>query len=94
MAEGINNLATSCELPLGSHGTEAANYLFDQLATTKKWICSGAAKTLASDFLKFISKKGAKNEFASLTENADLTPIDRFLAVSYTHLTLPTIYSV
>jgi hypothetical protein len=58
---------------------EAANYLFDQLSSKKKFICSGKANEISKAFSKFVKTKGAEKEFASSLSDDAFSPADRFL---------------
>ena len=58
--------------------TEAANYLFDQLASKSNFICSGHAKQLGDSFLNFLNKKSASKDFEASVNDAELSTLDRF----------------
>ncbi len=62
-----------------AHLTEAADYLFDQLASNGKFIVSGQASRIAEAFLKFVDQKSAKKQFNAAVGDEQLTPGDRFL---------------
>ena len=62
-----------------AHLTEAADYLFDQLASNGKFIVSGQASRIAQAFLKFVDQKSAKKQFNAAVSDEQLTPGDRFL---------------
>lgn len=58
--------------------SEAANYLFDQLASHTDAVCSGHASELGTSFLKFLKKKAARDSFDAAMEAKHLSPVDRF----------------
>ena len=58
---------------------EAANYLFDQLTTHSKLVCSGNANELGIGFIDFLQKKKAREQFEGVVSDSALSVIDRFL---------------
>lgn len=58
---------------------EAANYLFDQLTSHAKPVCSGNANELGTGFIDFLQKKKSRKQFDEVVSDSALSVIDRFL---------------
>ena len=79
MTAEIDQVAEAIDLRDANLCTEAANYLFDQVASGSKFICSGPANQLGTQFLRFVESKNAKSDLNESLANEQLKPTDRFL---------------
>ena len=59
----------------------AANYLFDQLSSQSKPVCSGQANSLFKAFKKFLQKKKAEASFGDSVGAESLSAVDRFIVI-------------
>ena len=82
----INQIATLMDTTVLQRGVgdeadlfEAANYLFDQLTSHTKLVCSGTASELGSEFIDFLEKKKAREQFEGVVSDSGLAVIDQFL---------------
>ena len=84
----VDQLATGMGAMVAEYGVSdrscalmAANYLFDQLSTQTRLVCSGQAQELYLAFQKFLHKKKAEKGFTESVDNASLSAIDRFYVI-------------
>ena len=80
-AADVKELAESAKIGDPQVADSAANYLFDQLSSNAKPVCSHHANQLCNSFLEFLTKNRAAEDFTASTHAESLTPTDRFQVV-------------
>ena len=74
---GLQSVSADAD-PNTSPSVEAAEYLYDQLASGDKWLSSKAATDLGSEFINHISQKKGGDRFAETMASESLSIEDRF----------------